>query len=72
MRHGAGGIGLHDLRKFFLRLLVPERMQQCDAACKRLLHGWSARNRKMHGPQLLRSQIVVVMAFLGQGQEPEQ
>lgn len=47
-------------------------MQQSDAAFKCLLCGSSTRNREMHGSQLLRCQIFVVMAFVGQRESSRQ
>ena len=72
MSHGAGRVVLRDLGEFLLRLVIPEGMQQRDAAFKRFLDRSRARNREMHRPQLFRSQIFVVMAFIGQRQNSEQ
>ena len=65
MRHGALGIIFRDLHKFLFRFLVPERMQQRDAALERLLHRRRAGNRKMHRAQLGLGEIfVMVMIFI--------
>jgi hypothetical protein len=47
-------------------------MQQRDPACERLLRRGRAGNREVHGPQLLRGQIFVVMAFVGQSENSKQ
>ena len=61
MSHGAGRVIFRDLHEFFFRFLVPEGMQQRDAAFECLLRRCSTGNREVHGPQLLRGQIFVVM-----------
>src|SRR5208337_3564881 len=64
MRHSAVRIILGNLHEFFLGFLVPERVQQGDAALEGLLYRLGARNRKMHGPQLSLVEILVMIVFL--------
>ena len=47
---------------------------ECSSATPRskgFLHGRRTGNRKVHGPQLLRRQIFMMMAFIGQRQNSE-
>src|SRR5260221_7276198 len=46
-------------------------MQQRHASFKRLLHSRSARNREMYVPQLRGSQIFVMVALIGKGQNTQ-
>jgi hypothetical protein len=66
MSHAARRIVFPDLHEFLFCLLVPKRMEQCDAAFKGLLNRSGTRDWKVDGPQLLRSQIFVMMAIIGQ------
>ena len=66
MSHGTRGIIFGDLNEFFFCLLVPKRMEQCDAPFKWLLYRGRAGDGEMHRPQLFRSQVFVMMAVIGQ------
>jgi hypothetical protein len=61
VRHGAVGIIGSDLLEFFLRFLVPEGVQQSDAALEGLLHRWRAGDGKDDGAELSGGQVFVVM-----------
>ena len=50
--------------EFLLRLFVLERVQQGDAALKRLLHRWRAGYRKNNRPELRRRKIFLMMMAL--------
>src|SRR5580692_5975149 len=69
MGHRAFGIVLRDLLEFFLRFLVPERVQQRDTAFEGLLHLRRARYREMYRAQLIGRQAFVVMALIGRSTE---
>src|ERR1700691_904607 len=64
MRHRATGIVHRYLLEFLRRFFVPERVQQGDAAFKRLLHSRRAGYGKDHSPQLCRVKIFVMMMAL--------
>ena len=64
MRHDAVGIVEGNLRKFFFRLFVPERVKQRHAALEGLLHIRRARDREGDGAQLRGGQIFMVMLGL--------
>src|SRR5690242_6718844 len=61
MRHGALGISFGNVEKFLFRLLVPERMQQCDSALERLLHRRRTGDWKMNRAQLSFGEVFVMM-----------
>src|SRR5580658_4552120 len=66
--HRAFRILLFGRDKSLLRLLVPERMLQRDSLFKSLLRLSRARHRKMHRPQLVKRNIVMMMFIIAKSQ----
>jgi len=61
--HGAVGIVLGDVQEFLFGFLIPEGVQQRDAALERLLHQSGAGNGEMDGSELGLVEIFVVMVI---------
>ena len=75
MRHRAVRIVLGDLEEFLLRLFIPERMQQGNAALKRMLYRSRACSGEVHGAQLRFGEVLVMLMIfvvIGEGIEVEQ
>jgi len=64
VRHGALRIVLRDFQELLLRLLIPERVQQCDSALEGLLRRGLAGNREVNRAQFGGGQVFVVMLVL--------
>jgi hypothetical protein len=64
MRHRATGIVYRYLLEFLLRLFVPKRMQQSNAALKWLLNCRGAGHWEYYRPKLCRRKIFVMMMAL--------
>jgi hypothetical protein len=65
--HSAGGIFFEDLTESLFGRIEGERMKQGDSPLEVFLNLLSALGRKMHGTQLFRGQLMLMMTLVRQG-----